>query len=347
MLVEVLVSLIETLQNNINGDWQVIVRIFVLRLSLYSHPYFCKSELDLEWDAFLEAEISARARTRLQRDPPDYKLSKDELIKATNFLVKQELQRISFKPRKIKAFLTEQEEDELKEQYMAPSPSIALLTEDLSCQSPSNTPLNISLDTPEIPRMTSEESIDIARTVQQKAATMAEMQKQISSLALRDSKTSPMDTTERPGGKPTTSKVSIFSLFDTGSSINYDIRIVEDLSSSYQGGDKKFFKARDYHELDVYLSVYRSGLDYLGTEAANKIRNRLHLYYVVGKVGWDKALRFFDEKELVENAQYIPQRDNIVVVQRPTQPKGRPPRSKSRNSRGPPSTRGKSRVRFS
>lgn len=148
------------------------------------------------------------------------------------------------------------------------------------------------------------------------------------------------------GTKSTSSKVTINSI-DTGASINYD-KIVEDLSSSCLSKDKKFLKTRDYHELDLYISVYRSGLSYLSDEAADKIKKRLNLYYVIRKVGWDKALRFFEEKELVENAAYIPQRDNVVVVQnRPQVIKGRPPKSGSRRARGSPSTRAKSRMRFS
>ncbi|RNA37934.1 hypothetical protein BpHYR1_042796 [Brachionus plicatilis] len=63
-----------------------------------------------------------------------------------------------------------------------------------------------------------------------------------------------------------------------------------ELQSILQSRDCKFFKARDYHELELLLAVFSEML-VLTPATRDKLRKRVHLYYMVAKVGWDKAIR--------------------------------------------------------
>ncbi|RNA21286.1 hypothetical protein BpHYR1_033999 [Brachionus plicatilis] len=90
------------------------------------------------------------------------------------------------------------------------------------------------------------------------------------------------------------------------------------LRNALAAGDCRHFKARDYHELELLLAMYNEN-NRLSDPTQDK-----------------KAIRFFDERELVDQANYIPKRDNVVVVTtKPPSYSGRPPKTgapnKSRN----------------
>ncbi|RNA40774.1 hypothetical protein BpHYR1_007779 [Brachionus plicatilis] len=128
------------------------------------------------------------------------------------------------------------------------------------------------------------------------------------------SKSTPPTTIESGYGS---SKIeSEVSRIHTSGTLNYGV-MAQDLRAKVIAKDCKHFKARDYHQLDSLLDVFDS-IGYLPDQT-------------VSKTGWEKALRFFEERDLVDNANYIPQRDPIVVVSNRPAPAaltaltGRPP----------------------
>lgn len=143
MLLENLIKLIESLENNIKGNLQVVTRIFLLRQVLYSHPLFSIEDVDEDWDSFLATELSARTISRLNREVLSYEFFKDELIRQTNFLVKKE---VNLKHRKIKSINNPEDNEEVTTLFIPPSSSIALLAQDFSDQSP-NISYNFTLHT--------------------------------------------------------------------------------------------------------------------------------------------------------------------------------------------------------
>ncbi|RMZ95872.1 hypothetical protein BpHYR1_039185 [Brachionus plicatilis] len=103
--------------------------------------------------------------------------------------------------------------------------------------------------------------------------------------------------------------------------------IAASLRNALAASDCRHFKSRDYHEFELLLAVYNE-INRLSDPTQDKVRKRIHLFFVVSKVGWEKAIRFFDERELVDQANYIPQMDNgVVVTTKPPSYSGRPPKT--------------------
>ncbi|RNA01740.1 hypothetical protein BpHYR1_000672 [Brachionus plicatilis] len=156
--------------------------------------------------------------------------------------------------------------------------------------------------------------IEKKQTIRELAVGMAEMRTGMQQLfertdILANTKGTPMttmSTATSSGYGSSKMEPQVSSLITTGQ-LNYGV-MAQDLRARLAAKDCKHFKARDYHELDTLLEVYNS-VGYLPEPAVTKLRNRIHLFFVVSKAGWEKALRFFEERELVNHAGYIPQRD--------------------------------------
>ncbi|RNA20453.1 hypothetical protein BpHYR1_037566 [Brachionus plicatilis] len=106
MLLQDTILLCSRLQDELQhkpGDWQLVLRIILLRRSIYLDPSYRKTLIDLDWDAFMDAEITKVSQTRLNRCLVSHiGATKRHLIKEINKAVKRELKESCFSSKKLK-----------------------------------------------------------------------------------------------------------------------------------------------------------------------------------------------------------------------------------------------------
>ncbi|CAF1027891.1 unnamed protein product, partial [Brachionus calyciflorus] len=90
---------------------------------------------------------------------------------------------------------------------------------------------------------------------------------------------------------------------------NYE-NMVAFLREAMSSKNNKFFKARDYHELEYALLMNGELLSRAARDATNE---KIRLLFLVGNYGWDYALKLHKNEE-VRAAGFVPPQDNKLIL---------------------------------